>query len=390
MSLDLETPCLTEKMVADLLLKAKTSTPADYRELNRMLWMVFTHPESLNKSFLLPNGFPHENENEQDNNPNNRITVDVPAVRRVYSSLFELEVDSIKNSMINALDMYCAQLKRNKGIGATASLNHFVVIFENPLLHSPEFMGVFSKFLQELTSIPLQRREVLVQWYSSYPTKDLERFVSSLQQFITLQLLLLAEDNHGYTSYVPQADLGVSSATSALMLFFFANLVSAKRANTMRPMSLNFSSIAAQRRPELVQTNDSDYHKLLTRLQLHPANAVSIPIPMSEFINEQLNSVVSMSVDYRREAQSGLNEEKEFSFLEHPFILNTEKKVEKLFRDNLFRMVSERHRTLFHSVLTGVPDTPFLLLRIERNNFLMDTLVQVCVSGGGAQGCMFN
>ena len=145
----------------------------------------------------------------------------------------------------------------------------------------------------------------------------------------------------------------------------------------MRPMSEELSSVAAKPKPEFMQTDDAEYEKLLCRLKIHPANALKVPIPFGEFLNEELNGRIHMGIDYQREYQTLTNGERAFSFLEHPFVLSTDNKVEKMFRDNLFNQYSERQRTLVHSVLTGVPDLPFLLLRIDRSNIVSDALVQV-------------
>ena len=85
-----------------------------------------------------------------------------------------------------------------------------------------------------------------------------------------------------------------------------------------------------------------------------------------------------MALDYRFLGDyDRFTREKQFAFLEYPFILNTANKVEKLLRDNLVSHFSERQRTFVHAILTGVPDTPFLHLQISREDIVSDTLSQV-------------
>ena len=342
----------------------------DYKELTNTIWLVFSSPDSLNQSFLLPEDCRPEICTEAG------ITVDVKAVRSTYDALFNLQVDAVKNTMINAMDMYCSTLKRTSSILVKEPLNHIVVLFENPLLHSPEFISTFPKFLQSFTSLSPGRKEALVRWYSHYPVEEIKNFVSSLQQLITLQLLF-SDDSEHQRMYIPQSDPAITSATSIMVIFFFADLLAAKRMGEMRPMSEELSSVAAKPKPEFMQTDDAEYEKLLCRLKIHPANALKVPIPFGEFLNEELNGRIHMGIDYQREYQTLTNGERAFSFLEHPFVLSTDNKVEKMFRDNLFNQYSERQRTLVHSVLTGVPDLPFLLLRIDRSNIVSDALVQV-------------
>ena len=95
-----------------------------------------------------------------------------------------------------------------------------------------------------------------------------------------------------------------------------------------------------------------------------------------EFRNEELNNRINMVFDYQMFGDS-LSREKHFSFLEYPFILNTANKVEKLLLDNRASHNSERQRTFVHTLLTGVRDTPFLHLHINREDIVSDTLSQV-------------
>lgn len=369
---ELSMPFLTETKVRELIERAQAngSGQEDYKELTNTIWLVFSSPDSLNQSFLLP----------EDSRPEicteTGITVDVKAVRRTYDALFGLQVDAIRNTMTNAMDMYCSTLKRMGSVLTKESLNHIVVLFENPLLHSPEFINTFPKFLQSFTLLTPSRKEALIRWYSHYPVEEIKNFVSALQQLITLHLLF-SDDSEYQRMYIPQSDPAIASATSVMAVFFFANLIAAKRLGQMRSMSDELSSVAAKPKPEFMQTEDGEYEKLLCRLKVHPANALKVPIPFGEFLNEELNSRIHMGIDYQREYQTLSNGERAFSFLEHPFVLSTDNKVEKMFRDNLFNQYSERQRTLVHSVLTGVPDLPFLLLRIDRSNIVSDALVQL-------------
>ena len=363
----------------ELIEKAEKSGRQDYKELTNTLWLVFSNPESLNRSFLRK----EEEEKRTEACRESQISVDVGAVRRTYGSLFSLELDSVKNALVNAMDMYCSQLKREKSFTLKQSLNHFVVLLENPLLHSPEFMKAFPKLLQAITSLPVVRKELLIHWYSHYPTEELHGILSSLQQTVTLQLLFSDDSDH-HRMYIPQSDPAITSACGTMTLFFFANLLKAKREGNMKPMNGKLSSIAAKTKPSFMQSETSVYEQLLSRLKVHPANTIKAPIPVTEFQNEELNNRVNMGMDYQR-YMSGLGNESSFSFVEHPFILTAANKVEKLFRDNLVSQFGERQRTLIHAVLTGVPDIPFLMLRVDRNNMVQETLVQVgelvCVGG---------
>lgn len=349
---------------------AKGEGAGDYKELTNDLWVVFSSPETLNRSFLLPK------EGRPEVCSETGISVDVKSVRDSYAMLFSVEENSISNALINAMDMYSSQLQRNKLLKVQESLNHYVVLLENPLLHSPEFIKAFPKLLQGIVALPVERKLSLVQWYSHYPAEKLNELLSSLQQLITLQLLF-SEDSDHPRMYIPQTDTAITSATAVMSILYFANLVKTSREGQMRPLNELLSSIAAKPEPDFLHGDYTEYEQLLFRLKIHPANSLSTTVPLSDFENEELNNRVHMGIDYQRFAGS-TSEEKVFSFLEFPFVLNAANKVERLLRDNIVRQYNERRMTMLHAVLTGVPDIPFLLLRIDRDNIVSDALVQVC------------
>lgn len=341
----------------------------DFKELTNQLWLIFSSPDSLNKSFLVP---------EDDMDPVAKATgicVDLKAIRRTYSALFDLESDRVQNTLVNAMDMYRGYLQRVKTFQLNKSLSHFVILMENPLLSSPEFLKCYPKLLKAIVSLPMPQKEKLIMWYSYYPVEELLQFVKALQQLITLQLLFSEEGEHA-RYYVPQMDTAIAAASGVMGLFFFAGLLKAKRENSMKEFTSSLNSFMAKVKPEFMQSSDSDYEQLVLRLQVHPCLVRTFPIPLSEFINEELNQRIDMSKDYHREYTNSIGE-KNFSFLEHPFMLTVTNKVEKLYRDNLVSMFSERHRAVIHSVLTGVADVPYLALRICRETIVEDALVQV-------------
>ena len=356
-------------MVYKLIDRCKSEGDHDFRKLTNQIWLVFSCPNSLNKSFLLPE------EEVGVVGKETGISLDLKSVRRTYEALFELDSDRVRNTMINAMEMYRGYLQRQKAFKAKEKLSHFVILLENPLLSSPEFLKCFPKLLKAFVSLPISQKEVLIQWYSHYPTDDLLGFVRSFQQLITLQLLFSDEGEHAH-HYVPQSDPSIAAASGAMGIFYFANLVKAKRGNDMKPLSNSLNSFIAKTKPEFLQASDSDYEQLILRLQVHPCLIRKFPIPLSEFTNEELNRRVDMSVDYQREYSNSIGE-KSFSFLEHLYMLSVTNKVEKLYRDNLVSMFSERHRAVIHSVLTGVADIPYLILRISREKIVEETLVQV-------------
>ena len=365
-----DSPYLTEALVNKLIEKAQNIGDTDYRELTNTIWLVFSNPECLNRSFLLPG------DERTELNTSTRINVDVKALRRTYDTLFSLDMDRITNTIGNAIEMYRSSLRRDKQFAANEPLSHYVILLENPLLQSPELLKAFSKLLNTVIDLPLRQKADLIQWFAHYSLDELQNLMSSIHQLITLQLLFSEEDHDHHRYYIPQLDPAIASATHALDLFFFANLIKAKQAGDMKKLVNGLNSVVAHPRPESMRSEDSGYAQLLARLQFHPALVIKWPIDYTDFVNEELNKKVSMSIDYQREFRSDSNDNI-FSFLEHPFILSTANKMEKLLRDNLVSMYSERQRAIVHTIITGVPDIPFLILRVGRDDIVSSALVQV-------------
>ena len=131
-----------------------------------------------------------------------------------------------------------------------------------------------------------------------------------------------------------------------------------------------------------MQQKLSSFEMLLLKCDVHPSEVYETPIRRTDFINESVNNGLNMLADYKRQNNRVVSGSrkitgKAFSFLDYPYILDPANKVEKLYFDNQLSMMNERHRTLFHVILTGIADIPFLLLRVDRHNLVSDTLAQV-------------
>lgn len=339
--------------------------------ISSLLYTNFSNPEKLNTCFLLPP------EGDKLATPTS-ITVDISSVRRVYSMLLDLNEESITNSLVNAINNYCLSIKR---LNLTSlPLNHIVILLENPLFDSPEFLECSSKVLSTVALLSLSQKADLVNWYARYPVELIASFVSSLQQILTISALKIEDPAKSPL----QTDIAVISTTHVMMIFYVANLVMSKH-NT-RPHSEHLLSALSVPIPEDIQQKTlNTYEMLLLKVNIHPSEVYSTPIKLTDFVNECINNGLNMLADYKRQSQrlSSSNKKtltRSFSFLDHPYILDPANKVEKLYFDNQLSMMNERHRTLFHVIITGVPDIPFLLLRVDRNNLVSDTLAQVLLN----------
>lgn len=258
-----------EAVVREMIERATATEPSDWKEITSMIWLVFGDPYALNKSFLLPAEAEGVPVTKDGSGKNGKITVDLPAVRRTYKALLELEVPAITNALENAMNSYCSALTQYKSFCQVESLNHIVLLMENPQLHSPEFMKASGRLLGTVASLPIQQKEMLVRFYSTYSVERLQEFVSNFQQLITMQLLF-SDDNpkpHGKL-YLPQTDPLITAPTNVMMIFFFASLLMSERNGSVRPMNKRLSSIVANPKPRYLESIELECDQLLMRLQV--------------------------------------------------------------------------------------------------------------------------
>ena len=263
-SLHAVSPSTCESDVKRMIEKARSVDPSDWREITSMIWLVFSDPDALNCSFLLPEPQGVTVVGKPSGKKNEKITVDVESVRRIYDTLLELEVPSINNALANAMPVYCTHLARNKHFFQIEPLNHLVLLLENPQLHSPEFTKASSNLLSSVAALPIVQKEMLARYYSTYSVSRLQEILSNFQQLITMQLLF-SEDDH---RALPQQDPLIASATKVMMLFYFASLLMSQRSGVVRPMTTCMSSIAANPKPRFLDIIDLECDQLLMRLRV--------------------------------------------------------------------------------------------------------------------------
>ena len=262
-------PSTNEADVGKMIERATATEPSDWKEITSMIWLVFGDPYALNKSFLLPADAEGVQVTKDGSGKNGKVTVDLAAVRRTYEALLNLEVPAITNAFENAMSVYCSSFSQYKSFCQVESLNHVVLLMENPQLHSPEFMAASGKLLTTVAALPIQQKEMLVRFYSTYSIERLREFVSNFHQLITMQLLF-SDDNPKSRGkvYLPQTDPLITASTNAMMIFFFASLLISERKGSVRPMNRSMSSIAANPKPRYLESTELECDQLLMRLQV--------------------------------------------------------------------------------------------------------------------------
>lgn len=349
---------LTEESVLTVLEECKKE--GNFRKLVHNIGDVFSSSDSLNRSFLLR---PAQRDNAV-------CSVDIEAVRRVYASLFQVGDSSTENSLLNSLVNLAPTLEMDLRYKSPCNdpdfLNQFVIIMENTLLQSPEYLDrALPSFLKALSLLPVKAQARLVLVWKDYKKENLQRMVETLQQLITFQVLT----GPSATAHVlVQDDEAIVSATKTLKLLYYASIMAGKSDDAIG----NSASGA-----HATSNGNSQEDALAKELAIELSDCRKPLIDYSEFINEPLNEQIEVDRDFTHFKSE---QQQKFSFLNYNFILSTATKSMGLSFDNRVRMYSERRLTLLYSLVRGQQLTPYLRLKVRRDHLIQDALVSVSIS----------
>ncbi|XP_069780819.1 ubiquitin-protein ligase E3A-like isoform X3 [Narcine bancroftii] len=307
------------------------------------------------------------------------LTVDVKSVRQVYKKL--LVHNRIETALINALmylspDVECDLSYHNAYSRDSNYLNIFIIIMENPNLHSPEYLeGALPMFCKAMCKLPLSAQANLIQLWSTYSSIDIRRMVEVFQQLITYKVI---SNDYSCQNLVNEDDV-VVAATKCLKLVYYANLLGG-----VLTLENNDEESSQENREKNSQQNflieGANYNKgarvdpLEKILNFKAVDCCQPVIPYDEFVNESLNNVLAVDKDY---IFFKVDSEKKFSFLTCPFLLTPYTKSQGLYYDNRIRMFSERRITVLYNLVQGQQVQPYLRLKVRRDHMIDDALVRL-------------
>jgi len=347
-----EIPFFTEKSLLSNLNSCKEE--GCFKKLVHSIGDVFSSSESLNKSFLL------DSSKTQDIPTN----VDIEAIRHVYSALFKTGDSSVENSLINSLAALAPTLEMELRYKSPSDdpnfLNQFVIIMENTMLQSPEYLDqALPSFLKAMALLPVKLQATLVRIWAKFSSQEIQRMVETLQQLITYQVLT---GPSAMGDSPVQDDEAIVAATKILKLLHFASILGGI-----------FDEKVDDCLDGATASNSHD-DPLLKELKIDVLDCRKPLVKFEEFINDPLNDQIEVDRDFthfKNESQG------KFSFLKYNFILSTATKSMGLFYDNRVRMYSERRLTLLYSLVRGQHATPYLRLKVRRDHLIEDALVSV-------------
>lgn len=315
------------------------------------------------------------------------VPVDLESLRRSYAELFSIESAPFQVALINALVSLSRglemELRHYKPYENNSQfLNIFVIVFENPMLDSPEYLELATPSLCKAAGLlPLSAQANLARLWATFSMERLRSLLHLFQQLITVKVITTT---WGHSRSVVE-DGGITGAARVLKILYYASIL----AGTMDPPQVlrvekqllkeaegNLSELlqgAVGHEPK--ERNQPREDPLAQELGVNPLDCRQPLIPWKDFVNEPLcDHIESNKTITFFKAETG-----RFSFLNHAFLLTPCVKHLGLYFDNRSRMINERRVSLFQSFVHGAPTMPYLRLRIRRDHIIDDALVEVCV-----------
>ncbi|XP_071950487.1 ubiquitin-protein ligase E3A-like [Antedon mediterranea] len=387
---------ITEKI--NILKESKSASP-----LVRLIGSVFSDWQALNRSFLKRKPLTKEEKSalsedkdkdtdecdaascsysRQSSELDEPSELDLDALKRVYTALQSCEQPNIINALQNAIDSLASTVEMEARWNYDLKdkpemLNFILIIMENPMLQSPEFLDLsLPRFCKAVASLPLAAQANLVNKYSKFSPENLKTKLDTLQQLVTYKAITGTFRN--IQQMHVNDDSAITNATKFMRIIYYASILGG---------TLDVSSYKATPDEETdwrdmlgaVGPENKD-RKVPVRDELEKALGIDVLtstkplIPFSEFYNEPLNEQLEVDHDFTHFKN---HDPDKFSFLNFPFILLPATKNQGLFYDNRIRMFNERRMTVLHSLVQGDQFNPYLKLKVRRDHVVDDALVRL-------------
>ena len=414
---------LTESIVLELIDQCKKGE--NYSPLVRVIGQAFSDWKLINKSFLLQETVAvgesshvgddkqlsqkeweraqkdeeKETDESSSSNPGSsksstttrtdndaeQLKVDIASVQRTFTALYAVTEPRVMNALLNAVISLSQLIEVDvrwvpQFATDMAHLNVFVVMMENQMLQSPEYLEVaFPSFCRAISHLPLPAQAKLAKIWSRFPAANLLKKLECLQQMITFKVL----SDHGTLmrprSYVNDDD-SICSATKVMRIIYYASVLGGKLSRPVSTVAAeeeifgDLSEILGAVGHENKEKKIPQEDQLANHLKVSVLDSRKPLVPFSEFYNEPLNDQIEVDHDftcYKKESDG------RFSFLNYPFILTPASKNMGLYYDNRIRMYNERRLTVLNSIVQGDQYNPYLKLKVRRDHVVDDALVRV-------------
>ncbi|CAF1329352.1 unnamed protein product [Rotaria sordida] len=407
--------------------------------LNSFLKEDFSNNISINKEFsstasATPKSFfIHDPRITLDND---EITLDIDVMKRSikllnsYEDQISLTIHKSLNLLLNTLQ-YELKSKQYELETDANFFNLFIIIFELSYLSDPFFLFDITRlFYSILTNLSIDAQAKFVRILSKY-TKNLNDYISHVQQYITLHTLRwcnhvqIESDNDELLSSEP----GMKEGVSVLRLLFYANLLSSQRdslevieterknyekmenelvkrrqrynddasdndeqhenerkspssESTSEPSTPSATTTTTKRKSiNEVDEIESPYENLLQiKLGLKPNEYRHGQHPFDIFVNEYANEKIDIRKEYLNFIQQPTSSI-QFSFIFYPFFLSTINKIALLNIESKARMYLQRRSIFVHNIFSSIRLNPFFKIHVRRNHLIEDALISLEYQG---------
>jgi len=120
-------------------------------------------------------------------------TVNMDLVRLLYEQCSEY--DQLITVMLNAIAYLLNEIerqltaKRDAYLQDPNYLNMFVIVMENPAIHSPEALQkTLPNFCKVLSRLPIPAQAALAKYWAKFDKRQLQNMIENLQQLITYKV----------------------------------------------------------------------------------------------------------------------------------------------------------------------------------------------------------
>jgi len=318
-------PFLHIQFVQGLVAEAKRSS--NYRPLIKEVSSVFSNADALNRSFLQSDAARYKSAAALSMEADEVHGLETEAVGEAYVELLKLQNHEVLKALMKATEtllskLQVAQQAQPSFITDGVELRQFIILFLNPLLLEPQYhKEVLQKLLSLIAALPPPCTDRLASWMSLLPAHQLLYMVKVCHQFLTVRLVS-----------TQRIDDAVMAATRVLGQLYAANEAATE---------------AGWRTPQ----EKLDYRT---------------------FYNDAVNQEVNLKDDYRRWKSTRV----EFSFCDHPFVLEPSSKSRVLMYDATAQMTHEFEGAILRSLFVGAT-SPYLVVKVRRSHLISDTLLQM-------------
>jgi len=285
-------------------------------------------------------------------------------------------MDALNDAVDRLLTPIVVRAKRSSGLTESSDaplhkLRKYLILLENPAFLDPEYHDIFKKLCETVSKLPEKHKDVLTNWFAQYTPKRMEELIGRIQQYITVRwytgrqvddlrygtmvLGILYRANEPWRNHRPQVYLSNDEKGRGTLRTFFS-----RRNQDLKARSRSSNEdVKAKPLTRIITSNKGERHVPLVKATL--------------FNNDAVNAELSLKADYRRWIENaGL------SFCKFNWILDASSKRNILNIDARYQMSEHFREAMLARIYSGnIASSPYLVLRVRRNNLIRDATIQL-------------